>query len=166
MEQLQGEQIGRLPRRADEESLWQLVAHAAELHIIQGEKYERRIVEEKAAEGKRAAGALSLVCKTARSAVIEIADGGKYFTKKPYRVTVNAIEELVTERTITPLYGLRPDTDYLVESFDGEEKCGELFFHTDYQSVPEEPHENRACQRRRAPGIHGEGAFSGAARAD
>ena len=120
---------------AGEETLWQLVAHAAELHILQGEKYERRRAGEKAAEGKRAAGALSLVCKTARSAVIEIADGGKYFTKKPYRVTVNGIEEPVTERTITSLYGLRPDTDYLVEILDGEEKRGELFFHTDYEFV-------------------------------
>lgn len=155
-----------IPQGTDEETLWQLVAHAAELHMIQGEKiekmnfqsrdlclrelgtnppcaknvcrndekYERR-KEEGAAAGKCTAGKLSLVCKTARSAVLEIADGGKYFTKRPYRVTVNGIEELVTQKTITALYGLRPDTDYLVEIFDGEEKCGELFCHTDYEFV-------------------------------
>lgn len=236
MEQLQGEQIGRLPRRADglfeiqqlDENVFKAAGYVypayaafeteynkkagypdilAQLQILRreledrdsfenevlflkallgtidnispqvyeyyrgltdmfkqvwGGKYERRRAEEKAAEGKRAAGALSLVCKTARSAVIEIADGGKYFTKKPYRVTVNGIEEPVTERTITSLYGLRPDTDYLVEILDGEEKCGELFFHTDYEFVTLDVRRFGA----KGDGIHGEGAFSGAARAD
>lgn len=78
---------------------------------------------------------IKLICHTARSAVIEIADGGKYFTKKPYRVLVNGEEVFVTEKTINSLYGLKPDENYRVEVFDGEEKTGETELRTDYEFV-------------------------------
>ena len=35
------------------------------------------------------------VMNTARSAVMEIKDGGRYYTKKPYRVLVNGEEKLI-----------------------------------------------------------------------
>ncbi|MCM1188430.1 MAG: glycoside hydrolase family 28 protein [bacterium] len=73
--------------------------------------------------------------KTARNAVIEIADGGKYFTKKPYRVIVNGKEELTTEKVITSLYGLKPDTACHVEIFDGEDKVAETEFRTEDEFV-------------------------------
>ncbi len=75
------------------------------------------------------------VMSTARNAVIEIRDGGRYFTKKPYRVLVNGEETVTTERTITSLYNLKPDTEYQVEVFDGEEKLGEVSCKTDYEYV-------------------------------
>ncbi len=75
------------------------------------------------------------VMNTARNAVIEIQDGGRYFTKKPYRVFVNGAEALTTERTVTSLYNLQPDTLQNVEVFDGTEKIGEVSFKTDYEYV-------------------------------
>ena len=47
---------------------------------------------------------IKLVFLTARCAVIEIGDGGRYFTKKPYRVLVNGEEVFVTEKTVKSLY--------------------------------------------------------------
>ena len=75
------------------------------------------------------------VMHTARSATIEIKDGGRHFTKQPYRVVANGKEVLTTEKTITSLFGLTPDTKYLVEIFVGEEKLGEVSFKTDYEYV-------------------------------
>ena len=78
---------------------------------------------------------IKLVCHTARNAVIEIADGGRYFTKKPYRVLVHGEEIFTTEKTVNSLYGLKPDENYRVEVIDGEEKSGETVFRTDYEFV-------------------------------
>lgn len=75
------------------------------------------------------------IMNTARSAVIEIRDGGRYFTKHPYRILVNGREALTTEKTITSLFSLKPDAEQHVEVFDGEEKAGEVRFRTDYEYV-------------------------------
>jgi len=75
------------------------------------------------------------IMHTARSATIEIKDGGRYFTKCPYTIKLNGKEFTTTEKTITSLFGLKPDTKYLTEVFDGEEKVGEVSFQTDYEFV-------------------------------
>lgn len=75
------------------------------------------------------------ILHTARNAVIEMKDGGRYYTKKPYRILVNGEEKLTTEKTITSLYDLKPDTEVKVEVFDGETKVGETSFRTDYEFV-------------------------------
>lgn len=75
------------------------------------------------------------VMHTARSAAIEIKDGGRHFTLRPYLVKINGVDYTTTEKTITSLYELKPDTDYLVEVFDGSEKAGEVSFRTDYEFV-------------------------------
>lgn len=75
------------------------------------------------------------VMNTARSAVMEIKDGGRYYTKKPYRVLVNGEEKLTAERTIVSLYDLKPDTEYHVEVWDDAGKAGSLAFKTDYEFV-------------------------------
>ena len=75
------------------------------------------------------------VFSTARSAVIEIQDGGRYFTKALCRVLVNGEETLTTETTITSLYGLKPDCDYCVEVYRNDEKLGEVSFRTDREFV-------------------------------
>lgn len=75
------------------------------------------------------------VMNTARSAVIEIRDGGRYFTKKPYRILVNGVEKLTAEKTVTSLFDLLPDTEQQVEVYDGENKVGEVTFKTDYEFV-------------------------------
>lgn len=87
-------------------------------------------------DGHSAAGTeIRLVCRTARNAVIEIADGGRYFTKRTYRVFVNGEEWAETDRVITSLYGLKPDRDYVVEVLDGEKKVGRVCLRTDYEFV-------------------------------
>lgn len=76
-----------------------------------------------------------LVMRTARSAVIEIRDGGRYFTKKPYRIIVNGEERLTAEKTVTSLFDLKPDAEQRVEVYDGEAKAGEISFRTEYEFV-------------------------------
>ncbi|MCD7836867.1 MAG: glycoside hydrolase family 28 protein [Lachnospiraceae bacterium] len=78
---------------------------------------------------------ITLIMQTARSASIEIKDGGRHFTKKPYTVRLNGRDALTTEHTITSLYNLKPDTEYLAEVFDADEKLGEISFKTDYEYV-------------------------------
>jgi polygalacturonase len=78
---------------------------------------------------------ITLVIKTARSAAIEIKDGGRHFTMKPYTVILNGKIILTTDKTITSLYDLKPDTEYLAEVYDSAEKLGEVSFRTDYEYV-------------------------------
>lgn len=73
------------------------------------------------------------VMHTGRSAVIEIRDGGRYNTKKPYRIFVNGEEKLTTEKTIVSLYDLKPSTRYVVEVKDGPKTVGALMFKTNYE---------------------------------
>lgn len=75
------------------------------------------------------------VMNTARSAVIEIEDGGRYFTKESYEILINGKTYGTTDRTITSLYGLKPETDYMVEVLKGGEKVGRVSFRTDYEFV-------------------------------
>ena len=48
------------------------------------------------------------IMHTARSATIEIADGGRYFTKQPIELRLNGETTLTTEKTITSLFDLKP----------------------------------------------------------
>ncbi|MCM1057567.1 MAG: glycosyl hydrolase family 28 protein [Firmicutes bacterium] len=72
---------------------------------------------------------------TSRSAVIEIADGGKYFTKEQYRVLVNGAEALTADKTIVSLYDLKPDWDYTVEVLAGADRKGGLKLRTAHEFV-------------------------------
>ncbi|MCM1193061.1 MAG: glycoside hydrolase family 28 protein [Butyrivibrio sp.] len=70
------------------------------------------------------------VMVTSRSAVIEISDGGKYFTKGQYRILINGREALLADKTIVSLYDLKPENDYAVEVYAGAEKQGGLKLRT------------------------------------
>ena len=50
------------------------------------------------------------IMHTARSAAIEIRDGGRYFTRRPYRVTVNGQEMMTAEKTVINLFDLKPQS--------------------------------------------------------
>ena len=54
--------------------------------------------------------------------VIEVNDGGIYNTREPWRIFLNQEEILTTDKVITSLYELKPDTQYhlMVENAAGE----------------------------------------------
>lgn len=66
------------------------------------------------------------IMHTARSVTIEIADGGRYFTKQPIELRLNGEPTLTTEKTITSLFDLKPDQKYVVEAYVNGEKQGEV----------------------------------------
>lgn len=78
---------------------------------------------------------ITTVMCTARSAVIEIKDGGRHFARKPYRVVVNGQEVMTAEKTVTSLFGLSPQTLYKVEICDEEQVLGTTEFTTEYEFV-------------------------------
>lgn len=78
---------------------------------------------------------IKCVMCTARSATIEIVDGGKYFAKKNYELYINGEYYGTTENTITGLYGLVPDTEYTVEVKSGDVVEGSTTFKTEYEFV-------------------------------
>ncbi len=79
---------------------------------------------------------VKLMMKSARSAVIEIADGGTYLTKEAYRILVNGVLAKKADTVVTSLFGLEPETEYVVtvEKEGGAER-EELRFTTDKEFV-------------------------------
>lgn len=92
-------------------------------------------VEELQAQGM-AGVRIQLLLKTARSAVIEIADGGIYHTLESYRIYVNGVCVQKSDTVITSLFDLKPQTAYVV-SIEGTDsgKTAEVLFTTDYEFV-------------------------------
>ena len=78
---------------------------------------------------------LKVVMLTARSASIEIEDGGRYFAKDTYSIYINDEFYKETDTTITGLYGLNPDTEYVVDVRCGEESVEKLHFKTEHEFV-------------------------------
>lgn len=79
---------------------------------------------------------IRLVMKTARSAAVELDDGGKYETLETYRLFLNQEEIKETNTVITSLFGLRPDTVYLLEARrEKGETVGSLSFRTEEEFV-------------------------------
>ena len=78
---------------------------------------------------------LSCLLTTGRSAVLKLFDGGKYHTLKPYRIFLNGEPHTETDRTITSIYGLKPDTEYRVSVMEGETEQASLNIHTLSESV-------------------------------
>lgn len=79
---------------------------------------------------------VKLIMKSARSAVIEIADGGTYYTKGNYQIWVNGELVKTAETVITSLFELKPETEYKVEiKAEDSNDSGELIFTTDYEFV-------------------------------
>lgn len=122
---------------------------ASALYLLQAERYEN-VFSPQAEQGRspeKDTGAnagiqrliadfeVKTVMVTARNAVIEIVDGGRYFSVGKYRVLVNGREMLTTERTIVSLYDLKPDSDYKVEIFEGAEKRGSVELRTAHEFV-------------------------------
>ncbi|HHU73063.1 MAG TPA: glycoside hydrolase family 28 protein [Clostridiales bacterium] len=79
---------------------------------------------------------IKLLLLTARNAVIEIKDGGTFHTKVPYTIWINGSEYSQTNRVISSIYGLKPETNYHVELKNQEGTVtGEINFKTKYEFV-------------------------------
>lgn len=78
---------------------------------------------------------------SARTAVLEIVDGGRYETVRPYRIFVNEDEPFETTHTVNNLFGLKPDSTVTVRVCPAvagggtEQDSREISFHTAYESV-------------------------------
>lgn len=79
---------------------------------------------------------IKLMDKSARSATIELADGGIYNTKEPYQIYLNGAYVKEAETVVTSLFDLKPETEYeaVVKRADGSE-AGSLKFTTEYEFV-------------------------------
>lgn len=118
------------------------IAKGCEMRTLLAEKYEAYAVGSGALDdlaeeeqGRRGQVQVRLVFCTARSATLEIKDGGRYFTRTPYRVLVNGKEALLTKNTVFSLFDLQPGADQRVEIFRQDEKAGELWFQTQAEFV-------------------------------
>lgn len=79
---------------------------------------------------------LKLLMKSARSATLELADGGIYNTKEIYRIFLNGVLAKETCQVITSIFGLKPDTHYTVEvKLVAGEVVAEASFTTEYEFV-------------------------------
>ena len=71
---------------------------------------------------------LKLVIKTGRSAVVEFDDGGKYYSKEEYTLLINGEEYGKTEKVVTTIYGLKPDTEYKITAVYAGKEYGPVEF--------------------------------------
>lgn len=79
---------------------------------------------------------MKLIMKSARSAVIEICDGGTFYTKEAYKIMINGEFVKNAETVITSIYDLKPETEYEVAVLKEDNSiAGEIKFTTDYEFV-------------------------------
>ena len=87
---------------------------------------------------------LGLVAKTSRNVCIELKDTGIFYTDvNNYDIYINGVYTQSTNRVITSIYGLLPDTDYNIEVVESaqagdagtrnEANKGSLSVHTDFE---------------------------------
>ncbi len=67
---------------------------------------------------------LSCLFTSARSVTLRLDDGGLYHTKHPYRLTLDGHAAGTTDRVVTSLYGLLPDTHHTLCVWDGNMLAG------------------------------------------
>lgn len=74
----------------------------------------------------------NLLKKAARFAVVEVADGGRFFTKAPVAMILNGKALKSSNQTINCIFGLKPDTHYTLEIIQNSETAV-ITFHTDFE---------------------------------
>lgn len=57
---------------------------------------------------------LKIIYLTSRNAVLEINDGGIFHTKAPYSLKLNGEDYGTTDKIITGIYNLKPDSEYIL----------------------------------------------------
>ena len=79
---------------------------------------------------------IRLIMKTARSATLELDDGGVYETTQGYQLFLNGREYQCVNTVITGIYHLKPDTEYCIEVKDLKGKpAGSFTFRTEEEFV-------------------------------
>ncbi|MDD3367641.1 MAG: glycoside hydrolase family 28 protein [Lachnospiraceae bacterium] len=87
---------------------------------------------------------IKILLTTMRSATLEISDGGIYETKALYDIYVNHEKKITTNKVVTSLFGLKPDTNYTVEICEADRETDgvitkpiiySLQFHTEPEFV-------------------------------
>ncbi|MBE5810837.1 MAG: glycoside hydrolase family 28 protein [Clostridiales bacterium] len=71
---------------------------------------------------------------SARSVTLELPDGGLYNTRKAYRVFVNGAEWAPATTVVHSIYGLWPDTKYIVKVLDDKAEVGRIVFRTEEET--------------------------------
>ena len=78
---------------------------------------------------------VKLIVSTARSATIEIQDGGIYETVQEYEICVNGTPVKTTSKVVTSIFGLKPDTAHEIEVKGKDGASGKVSVKTDYEFV-------------------------------
>ena len=78
---------------------------------------------------------LKLVMKTTRNVVVELTDSGKFYSEKPYEIMVDGVKFMDSDRVVTTLYGLKPDTEYEIGVNYPGEKVAPIMVRTDWEYV-------------------------------
>ncbi len=75
---------------------------------------------------------VTIIHKTSRFAVVEVVDGGRYFTKSPVSISLNGEKLNTKNQNINCIFGLEPDTEYTLEVMQGSNKT-DVTFRTEYE---------------------------------
>lgn len=78
---------------------------------------------------------LKLVIKTGRSVVVELTDSGKFYTEKKYEIYVNDEKYMESDKVVTSINGLKPDTEYVISAIYDGNKINGIKVKTDYEFV-------------------------------
>ncbi len=77
---------------------------------------------------------VKLLYRGARSATLELRDGGLYHTLAPCQLLMGGRHVQTTDTVVTSLFGLTPDTDYHITVMQHGKICGDVAFRTDTES--------------------------------
>lgn len=78
---------------------------------------------------------LKLVNVTGRSAVVELTESGKYYTENKYDIYLNGNKYMESDKVITSIYGLLPDTEYKISAVYNEQSIEAVTVKTNYEYV-------------------------------
>lgn len=78
---------------------------------------------------------LKLVNVTGRSAVVELTESGKYYTENKYDIYLNGSKYMESDKVITSIYGLLPDTEYKISAVYNEQSIEAVTVKTNYEYV-------------------------------
>lgn len=73
--------------------------------------------------------------QTARKAVIELEDFGRFYSKAPYTVLVDGKPWMESDRVVETIDGLKPDTEYRIAVRTEEEETETVVLKTDHEFV-------------------------------